>query len=97
MLALVAVAAAAPQGYGPPPAPSNSYSSPGGGRGAGGSGGGFAGAIGRPVVPILRDDREGPIDGVYSFDFETGDGISRHEQGSPTGPDGAVVQQGGWT
>ena len=94
MILMVAAATAAPQGYGPPPAPSNSYSA---GGGSSGGAGGFRGAIGGPVVPILRDDREGPIDGVYSFDFETGDGISRQEQGAPTGPEGAVVQQGGWS
>ncbi|KAF2360211.1 Insect cuticle protein [Trinorchestia longiramus] len=49
------------------------------------------------IVPILRDDRNGPVNGVYDFNFETGDGIRRNEQGAPTGPNGAVVQQGGWT
>ncbi|KAF2360214.1 Insect cuticle protein [Trinorchestia longiramus] len=49
------------------------------------------------VVEILRDDRNGPIDGVYDFAFETADGVSRNEQGAPTGPNGAVVQQGAWS
>ncbi|KAF2360210.1 Insect cuticle protein [Trinorchestia longiramus] len=49
------------------------------------------------IVPIISDNRNGPLDGVYAFDFETGDGIKRNEQGSPSGPQGAVVSQGGWT
>ncbi|XP_064080738.1 cuticle protein AM1239-like [Macrobrachium nipponense] len=69
-------------GYGAPPPPS--YSAPGGPSG--------------PVVPILVDVREGPdAAGVYNFNFETGDGISRHEQGAPQGPEGAVAAQGGWS
>ncbi|XP_068220983.1 cuticle protein AMP1B-like [Palaemon carinicauda] len=56
------------------------------------------GATSGPVVPILVDNREGPdASGVYSFNFETGDGISRQEQGAPQGPEGAVAAQGGWT
>ncbi|XP_068221114.1 cuticle protein AM1199-like [Palaemon carinicauda] len=51
-----------------------------------------------PVVPILVDNREGPdASGVYSFNFETGDGIIRNEQGAPQGPEGAVASQGGWS
>ncbi|XP_069957882.1 pupal cuticle protein 36-like [Cherax quadricarinatus] len=51
-----------------------------------------------PVVPILVDDRQGPDEyGNYNFNFETGDGISRQEQGAPQGPTGAVAAQGGWT
>ncbi|KAF2364663.1 Glycosyl transferase family 25 [Trinorchestia longiramus] len=75
-----------------------------GGGGAGsrpayaGGGGSFGGGFGGgPVVEILRDDRNGPIDGVYDFAFETADGVSRNEQGAPTGPNGAVVQQGAWS
>ena len=48
------------------------------------------------VVAILRDDRNGPLDGNYNFAFETADGVSRNEQGAPNGPNGAVTQQGGW-
>ncbi|XP_064080832.1 cuticle protein AM1239-like [Macrobrachium nipponense] len=78
---------AAPQGYGAPANPSPSYNAPGGGGGPSG-----------PVVPILVDVREGPdAAGVYNFNFETGDGISRHEQGAPQGPEGAVAAQGGWS
>ncbi|XP_047476022.1 cuticle protein AMP1B-like [Penaeus chinensis] len=78
---LLAVAAAAPQSYRPP---SNTYSAPGGSSG--------------PVVPILVDDREGPDQfGNYNFNFETGDGISRQEQGAPQGELGAVASQGGWS
>ncbi|MCL4169201.1 UNVERIFIED_CONTAM: hypothetical protein GTU68_012351, partial [Idotea baltica] len=50
-----------------------------------------------PIIPILRDERFGPTaDGSYSFDFETGNGISRQEQGQP-GLNGAVVSQGAWS
>nr|XP_045583632.1 cuticle protein AM1199-like isoform X1 [Procambarus clarkii]XP_045583634.1 cuticle protein AM1199-like isoform X3 [Procambarus clarkii] len=56
------------------------------------------GAPSGPVVPILRDDRQGPDQaGNYNFNFETGDGISRQEQGAPQGPAGAVAAQGGWS
>ncbi|XP_042213569.1 cuticle protein AM1239-like [Homarus americanus] len=51
-----------------------------------------------PVVPILKDERQGPDEfGNYNFEFETGDGISRHEQGAPQGETGAVASQGGWS
>lgn len=33
------------------------------------------------VIPILKDDRTQNAYGEYSFDFETGNGISRNEQG----------------
>ncbi|KAB7496274.1 Cuticle protein, partial [Armadillidium nasatum] len=59
--------------------------------------GGFSTIGSGPFIPILRDDRTGPLDGVYSFNFETANGIRRHEQGSPSGPLGSVVSQGGWT
>nr|XP_027220801.1 endocuticle structural glycoprotein SgAbd-2-like [Penaeus vannamei] len=53
---------------------------------------------GGPVVPILVDDRQGPDQfGNYNFNFETGDGISRQEQGAPQGELGAVASQGGWS
>nr|XP_027220800.1 cuticle protein AMP1B-like [Penaeus vannamei] len=53
---------------------------------------------GGPVVPILVDDRQGPDQfGNYNFNFETGDGISRQEQGRPQGELGAVASQGGWS
>lgn len=67
------------------------------------SGGGFGGQdryrpTPGPFIPILVDERDGPhADGTYSFNFETGNGITRHEQGSPRGPEGAVVSQGGWS
>ncbi|XP_063590458.1 cuticle protein AMP1B-like [Penaeus indicus] len=80
--ALVAVVAAAPDHYGPPPA--RFY--------------GIPGAYSGPVIPILKDEREGPdASGVYSFEFETGNGIKREEQGAPRGPSGAVAMQGGWS
>ncbi|KAK8376668.1 hypothetical protein O3P69_009941 [Scylla paramamosain] len=80
---LLTVAAAAPQYIsGPPPSPN--YSSPP--------------SYGPAPVPILKDDRQGPdAYGNYNFNFETGDGISRQEQGSPQGPKGAVATQGGWS
>ncbi|XP_045583636.1 cuticle protein AM1199 [Procambarus clarkii] len=56
------------------------------------------GAPSGPVVPILKDDRQGPDQaGNYNFNFETGDGINRQEQGAPQGPAGAVAAQGGWS
>ncbi|XP_068225759.1 loricrin-like [Palaemon carinicauda] len=52
--------------------------------------------IPRPVVPILEDQREGPYaNGVYRFNYATGDGIIRQEQGYPEG--GMVSQQGAWS
>ncbi|XP_068225754.1 secreted protein C-like [Palaemon carinicauda] len=52
--------------------------------------------IPRPVVPILEDQREGPYaNGVYRFNYATGDGIVRQEQGYPEG--GMVSQQGSWS
>ncbi|MCL4152850.1 UNVERIFIED_CONTAM: hypothetical protein GTU68_019066, partial [Idotea baltica] len=50
-----------------------------------------------PIINILRDEREGPYNGAYSFLFETEDGTTRQESGSPVGPDGSVVQQGSWS
>ncbi|XP_063590837.1 endocuticle structural glycoprotein SgAbd-8-like [Penaeus indicus] len=51
-----------------------------------------------PPVPILEDQREGPDQfGNYKFNFETGNGISRNEVGSPQGETGAVASQGGWS
>ncbi|KAG0720549.1 Cuticle protein AM1199 [Chionoecetes opilio] len=49
-------------------------------------------------IPILVDERHGPhADGSYAFNFETGNGISRQEQGYPQGPEGAVASSGGWS
>ncbi|XP_071548919.1 cuticle protein AM1159-like [Panulirus ornatus] len=49
-------------------------------------------------IPILSDNREGPDQhGNYNFNFETGDGISRTEEGAPQGEEGAVASQGYWT
>nr|XP_053653148.1 pupal cuticle protein 36-like [Cherax quadricarinatus] len=75
-------------------------SSAGVGFGGAGSGSSLSGSYTPtgPVVPILVDDRQGPDEyGNYNFNFETGDGISRQEQGAPQGPTGAVAAQGGWT
>nr|XP_027220807.1 cuticle protein AM1199-like [Penaeus vannamei] len=69
---LLATAAAAPDHYGPPQ--TGFY--------------GFPGPYSGPVIPILKDEREGPdASGVYSFEFETGNGIKREEQASL--PDGS--------
>ncbi|XP_037784664.1 cuticle protein AM1239-like [Penaeus monodon] len=66
------------------------------GRAPGGGAAGFRPS--GPQVPILRDDRQGPDEfGNYNFNFETGDGISRQEQGAPQPPAGAVASQGGWS
>ncbi|MCL4167046.1 UNVERIFIED_CONTAM: hypothetical protein GTU68_025766, partial [Idotea baltica] len=67
------------------------FVSGGGSRTSGGFGGSF------PIINILRDEREGPYNGAYSFLFETEDGTTRQESGSPVGPDGSVVQQGSWS
>ncbi|XP_071548878.1 cuticle protein AM/CP1114-like [Panulirus ornatus] len=49
-------------------------------------------------IPILSDNREGPDQhGNYNFNFETGDGISRTEEGAPHGEEGAVASQGYWS
>nr|XP_053653151.1 pupal cuticle protein 36-like [Cherax quadricarinatus] len=72
----------------------------GGGFGGAGSGSSPSGSYSPsgPVVPILIDERQGPDQaGNYNFNFETGDGISRQEQGAPQGPTGAVAAQGGWS
>ncbi|XP_071516378.1 cuticle protein AMP1A-like [Panulirus ornatus] len=46
------------------------------------------------VVPILKDERVLEDDGRYSFDVQTGNGISLSQSGSPDGPEGAVVKAG---
>merc|ERR1711970_1705009 len=54
----------------------------------------------REFIPILRDDRVQPEDGVYNFDTETGDGIKRSEQGariSDGSAEGAVAQAGSYS
>ena len=50
-----------------------------------------------PLITLLRDDRDGPLNGVYSFTYEQSDGVYRTEQGSPDGPNGAVIQRGSWS
>ncbi|RXG61242.1 Cuticle protein [Armadillidium vulgare] len=76
----------------------------GGGGFVGGSrvSGGFGGYSGEsfrsgPVIAILREERQDPINGEYSFLYETEDGVFRQESGSPVGPEGSTVQQGSWT
>jgi len=56
------------------------------------------------VIPILKDDRTQDAYGGYTFDFETGNGISRQEEGSQndgqnsagsvsyTAPDGTPIK-----
>ena len=50
----------------------------------------------REFVPILRDDRVHE-DGHYSFDVETGNGISRSEAGQPQGSEEAVIKAGSYS
>ncbi|XP_047469446.1 cuticle protein CP14.6-like [Penaeus chinensis] len=45
-------------------------------------------------IPILKDDRVQEDDGTYSFDFETGNGISFSQAGSPDGDEDAVIKAG---
>ncbi|XP_071520568.1 endocuticle structural glycoprotein SgAbd-8-like [Panulirus ornatus] len=47
----------------------------------------------KPVVPILKDDRTQNSDGEYSFQYQTGDGVTREESGSQ---EYGQVSQGGW-
>lgn len=44
-------------------------------------------------IPILKDDRTQNAYGEYTFDFETGNGISRNEAGQQA--DGQETS-GGW-
>nr|XP_027216068.1 filaggrin-2-like [Penaeus vannamei] len=56
-----------------------------------------SGSLG-PFIPIIIDERQGPDEfGNYNFNFETGNGIFRQEQGAPQGESGAVAQQGAWS
>ena len=48
-------------------------------------------------IPIVSENRNGPTNGAYDYNFETGNGIRYQEQGVPSGPNGAVVSQGGWS
>ncbi|XP_042856741.1 uncharacterized protein LOC122243298 [Penaeus japonicus] len=48
-------------------------------------------------VAILRDDRVLEDDGRYNFDFETANGISVSESGSPVGEDGAINSAGSFS
>ena len=44
-------------------------------------------------IPIVRDSRSEIVDGNYNFEFETGDGLTRSEEGV-SGPNGAVTKSG---
>ena len=46
------------------------------------------------VVAIVRDDRNQEDDGTYNFSFESENGISVSESGSPDGPEGAIISSG---
>lgn len=46
---------------------------------------------------ILRQDFILEDDGRYSLDVETSNGISVSQQGSPSGPEGAVVKSGSYS
>ncbi|XP_063587490.1 cuticle protein AMP1A-like [Penaeus indicus] len=48
-------------------------------------------------VAILRDDRLIDDEGKYNFDFETANGISVSESGSPVGEDGAINSAGSFS
>ncbi|XP_037077758.1 larval cuticle protein 1-like, partial [Pollicipes pollicipes] len=61
-----------------------------------------------PIQPfaILSEENVHPSDGTYQFSFQTENGISRNENGSPNAgygkseygqPTGGYVQQGGWS
>ncbi|XP_075973121.1 pupal cuticle protein 20-like [Anticarsia gemmatalis] len=82
------------------------FGSGGGGHGAGngGLGGGFGGGSGGGgsgnQIPITKFENVNNGDGTYHFDYETGNGISAHESGSPSaqGPEGpAVTAEGGFS
>ncbi|CAL4158188.1 unnamed protein product, partial [Meganyctiphanes norvegica] len=54
----------------------------------------------REFIPIVRDNRDQPKDGVYNFETETGDGITRSEHGSRItdgSAEGAVAQAGSYS
>jgi len=54
----------------------------------------------REHIPILRDDRNQPHDGSYSFDTETGDGIVRSEHGARIedgSAEGGMAQAGSYS
>ncbi|XP_049868722.1 pupal cuticle protein 20-like [Pectinophora gossypiella] len=81
-----------------------------GGAGAGGFGGGsgsfgggsgsFGGGSGGANIPILKYENVNNGDGNYRYSYETGNGISAHESGSPraAGPEGpAVTADGGFS
>ncbi|KAF5272768.1 hypothetical protein FQA39_LY07795 [Lamprigera yunnana] len=62
--------------------------------------GGNAHFGGGPHIPITRFENTNNGDGSYRFHYETGNGISAHEEGRPTaqGPEGpAVTSQGGFS
>ncbi|XP_063587195.1 cuticle protein AMP1A-like [Penaeus indicus] len=48
-------------------------------------------------VAILRDDRLIDDEGKYNFDFETANGISVSESGTPVGEDGAINSAGSFS
>ena len=87
-----------PQNYGSSNQIRGGYSGGSRPRNEGSFNGGFGGGYGGGAfIEILKDEREGPVDGVYNFLYETSDGVTRQEQGQPSGPYNTVVQQGGWS
>lgn len=69
----------------------------GAGAGAGGYYGGYSGGA---HIPIVRFENVNNGDGNYRYSYETGNGISAHEEGHPNapGPEGpAVTAQGGFS
>ncbi|KAK4872684.1 hypothetical protein RN001_014713 [Aquatica leii] len=64
------------------------------------SGNAHFGGGGGPHIPITRYENINNGDGSYRYHYETGNGISAHEEGRPTapGPEGpAVTAQGGYS
>ncbi|KAI5651788.1 insect cuticle protein domain-containing protein [Phthorimaea operculella] len=87
-----------------PPRPGGGGGGSGGagsfGGGAGSFGGGSGGSGGGANIPILKYENVNNGDGNYRFSYETGNGISAHESGSPRapGPEGpAVTSEGGYS
>lgn len=46
----------------------------------------------KEIIPILKDERDGPLHGDFRFHFQTGDGIDRVEEGDPHGIRSGVIK-----
>ncbi|XP_026324831.1 pupal cuticle protein 20-like [Hyposmocoma kahamanoa] len=89
-----------------PPRPGGSgVGTSGGGAFSGAGSGGFRSSVGSysgggANIPITKYENVNNGDGSYRYSFETGNGISAHESGSPRapGPEGpAVTAEGGFS